>query len=104
MTDRPQPTPGPELTPPVAEVPDCPPGTVPGWLDQSGNPTSCVGDDPLVEPSPELGTPLDVYPPALPLDIPRELANTGTDDWLQWAVAAIILVIAGVALWIGDNK
>lgn len=104
MTDRPQPTPGPELTPPIAEVPDCPPGTVPGWLDQSGNPTSCVGDDPLVEPSPELGTPLDVYPPALPLDIPGELANTGTDDWLQWSVAALILVIAGVALWIGDNK
>lgn len=104
MTDRPQPTPDPELTPPIAEVPDCPPGTVPGWLDQSGNPTSCVGDNPLVQPLPELGTPLDVYLPTLPLDIPGELANTGTDDWLQWAVAALILVIAGVALWIGDNK
>lgn len=24
----------------------CPPGTVPGWLDENGQPTSCVSDDP----------------------------------------------------------
>lgn len=27
----------------------CPPGTVPGWLDENGVPTSCVGDHPCPE-------------------------------------------------------
>lgn len=106
MTDRLQPTPGPELTPPVAEVPDCPPGTVPGWLDESGNPTSCVGDDPLVWPSPEIGVPVDVYPPALPLDIPPELATTGLalDQWLTLFALATMLIVVGWLAWKASRR
>lgn len=44
------------------------------------------------------------FPDPLPLEGARELAATGGDDWLQWVAAAIILIIAGVALWIGDRK
>jgi len=106
VTNRPQPTPDPELTPPVAEVPDCPPGTVPGWLDEFGNPTSCVGDDPLVEPSPEIGVPVDVYPPALPLDGARELANTGLglDQWLTLLALATMLIVVGWLAWKASRR
>lgn len=31
---------------------DCGPDSVPGWINEGGLPTSCVGDLPLVEPLP----------------------------------------------------
>jgi len=80
---------------------DCLEGTVPGWLDESGQPTSCVGDDPLVEPSPELGIPQDVFPSPLPLDV---LANTGpVDDLAAWIALACGLMLAGWMVWVNDR-
>lgn len=42
-------------TPPVM---NCGPGTVPGWLNEFGDPTSCVGDNPC--PEVEFGQPCPV--------------------------------------------
>jgi len=44
--ERPQPDGDPVVLPPIVEYIelDCPDGTVPGWLDENGNATSCVGD------------------------------------------------------------
>lgn len=88
----------------------CLPESVPGWLNEDGLPTGCVGDSPLVEPLPERTVspePIPVLPPA-PLDgeigvpvtvypqAPRELAETGPVDPLQIVVFVIIVVVAGI--------
>lgn len=105
---------------------DCPEGTVPGWLDEAGNPTSCVGDlpdpgaEPTTEPTPEpepteapepeqgIGEPDSVTAtPAAPIqpvtkaDPPKKLAVTGADDvpwWLPMAAGASILLGASLLL------
>lgn len=38
-----------EPAPTTAPSIECPHNTVPGWLDENGNPTSCVGDAPCPE-------------------------------------------------------
>lgn len=50
--------PTPPYTPPVL---DCPDGTVPGWVNEHGDPTSCVTD----EPNPPVVTPPVVIPPVV---------------------------------------
>ena len=97
------PEPGPVLTPPIAVTLDCPAGTVPGWLGEDGLPTSCVGDDPLVLP--EIGVPLDVFPPALPLSpLPEVLAMTGAGDVWQWMLLALCAVFIGVFVVAGFRE
>lgn len=102
-----------DIEPPA--LPDgfvCPEGTVPGWINADGLPTSCVGDLPLVEPLPdrvpgdggELLPPIgEVFPPALPLDpLPDVLAATGAGDLWSWVlVAVLLLAVGGWALWAG---
>lgn len=79
----------------------CGPGTVPGWLNEDGLPTSCVGDDPMpglpsplptftAEPAPVPQPPVvdepevnpEPLPPALPLD---PLPETQTVTEQQWS-------------------
>lgn len=58
---------------------------------------------PAMPPAPvgELGTPQDVFPPALPLDV---LANTGpVDDLAAWIVLACGLMLAGWMVWAVDQ-
>ena len=99
-----------DFEPPPIDPETCLEGTVPGWLNANGLPTSCVGDLPLVEPLPErevgnpippllpepfdgeIGVPVTVYPQG-----PQELAETGPFDPLLVVVFAVILVLAGVA-------
>lgn len=98
-----------DFPPPLPLDYECPAGTVPGWLNEAGLPTSCVGDDPLVGPRPEptptatlmppiaevphegeVGTAVDVLPV-------RELADTGAGqivDPIAWVAA--FLVMAGI--------
>lgn len=73
---------------------DCPPGTVPGWLDELGNPTSCVGDSPC--PGLEATDCVVVAPEPAPVD---ELPNTGATD----GVAAVgLLLAAAFAIVLGS--
>lgn len=82
---------------------DCPEGTVPGWLDEQGLPTSCVGDLPcpgeeecergeanpwtpemgeaVPAPEPTVTMPVepDIYPSALPLE-PLPEAPPATEE------------------------
>lgn len=107
--------------PPLPDSYVCPDGTVPGWLNIDGLPTSCVGDLPLVEPLPErevnptpipamppapfedgeLGTPQDVTPHTH-VEVPsqRELAETGPVDPLTVLLFGSIVLSAGVATWL----
>jgi len=110
---------------PLPEGYVCPEGTVPGWLNTDGLPTSCVGDLPLVEPRPEpspsvsVAPPIAEFPEPLPLDplppeigvpqvvapsTPRELAETGPVDLLTAIVFGVILILAGVATWLTGRK
>lgn len=61
-----------EMPPALPDGYICEPGTVPGWLNEEGLPTSCVGDDPMVEPEPEEDIPVE-----LPLvePLPEEVAE-----------------------------
>lgn len=117
MTEYTQPTDDPTLAPPIAEhtpkpqeppaLPDgfvCPEGTVPGWLNSDGHPTSCVGD--LPNPGGELGIPQDVYPPQLPLDPLPELAPTGLEasDVLTLIVFAAMLIVVGWLAWKASRR
>lgn len=91
----------------------CPDGTVPGWLNVDGLPTSCVGDLPLVEPLPEPTRTVDPHTPELipPIDIcgsecvtgqpvvPDELAATGVDVWSAVLVGVLLVAVGGWALW-----
>lgn len=49
-----------EMPPALPDGYICEPGTVPGWLNEEGLPTSCVGDDPMVEPEPEEDIPVEL--------------------------------------------
>lgn len=99
---------------------NCPEGTVPGWLDENGLPTSCVGDLPLVEPRPEvtpipeltppivevtpdpLIPPVDVYPSPLPLDpMPDVLAAAGADVSQVVLVAVLLVAVGAIAFVFG---
>ncbi len=106
-----------DFPPPLPLDYECPAGTVPGWLNGDGLPTSCVGDDPLVEPRPEptpavtlmppiaevphegeIGTAVDVYPV-------RELADTGPHNYTDpgmWLAA--VLFVTGVALFMAYGR
>lgn len=77
---------------------ECPTGTVPGWLDENGNPTSCVGDDPQPTTPP---TPA-VEVPASP-DVPH-LAETGPVETDVLALIAAGLVVLGAMLWAYAGK
>jgi hypothetical protein len=87
MTDPCPPTisPEPPLVPVTEEPPgvpglECPEGTVPGWLNENGEPTSCVGDSP--QPIPE--QPVPSSPP-----VPH-LAETGFDVGLFSLATGVI--------------
>lgn len=80
--EEPTPTPSPTL--------ECPPGTVPGWLDENGNPTSCVGDDPQPTPAPVVEVPTSP-------DVPH-LAETGPVENDVLALIAAGLIVLGVLL------
>lgn len=96
---------------------DCPHNTVPGWLDDEGNPTSCVGDAPCPETEtgdcPEVAaTPAPIVAPVIvpevvPVDVPvvepaptLVLAETGPDAWTLAGLlaAAAALFTAGITL------
>lgn len=79
---------------------ECPAGTVPGWLNSDGLPTSCVGDSPMpertVEPGPPLESPI-AHDPAtfyevafyvykkLDADAPASWPNSGVQDLIATA-------------------
>ena len=90
----------------------CPEGTVPGWLNEEGQPTSCVSDSPVLEPTPAPAPTRTVDPnqPELipPIGIclndcsteqptqPDELAPTGpVDALLPIVVLAAAFIAAG---------
>lgn len=63
----------------------CPEGTVPGWLNADGLPTSCISDLPLVEPLPK-PTPTRTVDPNQPELIPPIgicLSDCGTEQPTQ---------------------
>ncbi len=76
---EPSESPTPTPTPPEPPVLNCPPGTVPGWLDEQGNPTSCISDNPT--PGSEQ-----------PSSTPSPLAETGVSvgDALMYALALVV--------------
>lgn len=87
----------------------CPDGTVPGWLNIDGLPTSCISDLPMPEPLPDqptLESPIaECNPPecnAVSITAepaPRELANTGTDPSLLLVlVLAVVATLAGLGM------
>ena len=63
----------------------CAPGTVPGWLDEAGNPTSCVSDDPR---------PTVTETPVPPTPHLAETGVTGTGYML-----ALVLIVLGAAVY-----
>lgn len=101
-TPSPEPTPDPEPSPsPSAPAPDddeldCPEGKVPGWLDEDGDPTSCVDDDPTPwpDPIPDHTPKIDPLPDDPTPDLP-ELPETGPQDTRTALGAALLLLIAG---------
>ena len=81
----------------------CPDGTVPGWLNDDGLPTSCVGDLPI--PLPVFESPVAPYPegdliPPVTVDltVPDVLAATGV-EWFLIAAFACALVAVGLAFF-----
>lgn len=84
-----------DTMPPPIDPGLCDPGTVPGWLNEDGLPTSCVGDLPMVEipedlvfeaePAPVPLPPLVVAEPA-PFEPAPEfiLPDTSTGEVATW--------------------
>lgn len=120
----PDPAPGDEETPPGAEEPeevpgeiDCPEGTVPGWLDENGDPQGCVNNQPIpgkpdtpVEPE-EAPSETPEQPPATQAEVAQPvtpaaegLAVTGAG--LEWTALIIgaVFVMAGLALYLKRPK
>lgn len=81
-------------TPPVVE---CPEGTTPGWLNEHGDPTSCVGDDPCPE-TVEDGCPPPVTPPTEPPVVTTSTLAHAGDEGLTYGAVALSLLLAGIAL------
>lgn len=91
-------------TPPVVE---CEPGTVPGWLNEFGDATSCVGDNPCPEVEfgqpcpgdvpPVVTPPTEVTPVVDASPLPAKLAYTGTDSGMLVGG----LVVGGLGLAVG---
>ena len=81
---------------------ECPEGTVPGWLDETGAATSCVSNDPtpgeVFSPEPAISSP--AFPDALPLEPLLTLPETGVSDPMIWVLMFICLgmVTVGYAL------
>lgn len=92
-----------EVSTPCTSVPVvCPKGTVPGWLDENGNPTSCVGDSATPGTSDTPATPVTQAKPATPQPV-KELAYTGpVTTWL--AVPGGLLLLAGASLLVVGRK
>ena len=100
-------TPTPSSTPSTEPTLDCPPGTVPGWEGEDGQPTSCINDDPEFEPSPTPDLDVDhpTREPDLPTDeptmttiaepLPDTLPVTGAGTTLAW-IAGGLLALGGV--------
>ena len=112
-------TPTPSSTPSTEPTLDCPPGTVPGWEGEDGQPTSCINDRPEFEPSP---TPdLDVdhpepepdLPPTLgppPVNtttitepLPDTLPVTGAGTTLAW-IAGGLLALGAVLVMVARRR
>lgn len=106
----PVPPPSPEEEP--GEI-DCPEGTVPGWLDENGNPQGCVNNQPVPgkpdtpedskePPSETPAVQAEVAQPVTPA--PEELAVTGAG--LEWSALIIgaVFVVAGLALYLKGLK
>lgn len=116
-TPTPEPTTPPATTPPVMV---CPPGTVPGWLDEDGLPTSCVENNPtplpteppvIAPPAPPVHTPAttpSAEPVALvtpatsaagtPTPTNGELAPTGFDPTFLLISGTLLLLIGAIAI------
>lgn len=63
----------------------CAPGYVPGWIDESGEPTSCIRD-----------CPYETAAECKEAALPDELAETGMPDWVL--PAGVMLALGGLAL------
>jgi hypothetical protein len=106
---------GPPYTPPVV---DCAEGTVPGILNEQGDPTACVSNDPcpgfdvcpVDEPEVPVAPPVAVPPveptapvaafvpqqlPTLPV---TELAYTGSSPLVPAGIASLLLAVGGFLL------
>lgn len=115
--EMPTPVPTATYTPPIV---NCEEGTAPGWLNEQGDPTSCVDDHAVIETpivvteeTPEMVQPATVpaapvQQPVLPAlveaDVPA-LAETGP----HWALGTTTLALAAlfigaVTLWITKGK
>ena len=119
------------MPPPLPDDHVCAPHTVPGWLNEAGLPTSCVGDHPCpgfdaetclvddnaVQPTPIFTSPIAEYPDPLPLDplptpedtvvvpvMPRELALTGPADGVGWDWLVVALLLVGVGVFFTANE
>ena len=116
--------------PPPIDPTLCGPGTVPGWLNEDGLPTSCVGDDPnpgdepapvptfTAEPAPvpqpstvdEAEVNPGPLPPALPLDPMPETQTVTEQQWSDHGTLAEtgplenvmgVLVVAAMLIVVG---
>jgi LPXTG-motif cell wall-anchored protein len=104
-----------EEPPYTAPVMNCGEGTVPGWLNGHGDPTSCVGDNPCPEVDFGETCPVDVVEPVVvvpdapadavkpvvvapsspvvPVVQAKELAYTGSDDTAGFIVAGLLFAV-----------
>ena len=110
-------TPTPSSTPSTEPTLDCPPGAVPGWEGEDGQPTSCINDDPEFEPMPDLDVdhpePEPDLPPTLgppPVDtttitepLPETLPVTGAGTTLAW-IAGGLLALGGVLVMVARRR
>jgi len=107
-----------DFPPPLPDGYECPPYTVPGWLNQDGLPTACVGDHPCPGFDPvTCEAPADEFPPALPLDplptenaapvvvqpVPRELAETGPAQVVEPFAWAVAILLMGVIVFVASR-
>jgi len=87
-------------TPPVL---NCDEYQVPGWLNQFGDATSCVSNNPCPEVNAGEPCPSDVVPPVVTQEPAAELAETGVTETTLWALGIVsaVLVLFGTALLTG---
>ena len=101
----------------------CGPDQVPGWLNEHGEPTSCVSDhpcpgldaatcEPLIVDPPEdapdaavsVNPPVEYAPVTAQPELPRELAMTGPVDSLGVGLGAALIIVVGFALLVHGRK